>query len=185
MTVHNSVHCVHLEILVGANRRGLLNWSPVCEGRLSIIEPLIAEMFHVIGIDMANSIGYLRSCHSSIEVKHLRSDLLHDIRGRLNRHQLIPEDIPGTNYLDFLHKFSIVGEDMNTAEVHVTGEYFISKEPISKNSTVTVRTKQALSSGDINQVSKHDMHTIILLQVIIEVLSVPLDVVIANHSLQK
>ena len=66
MTVHNSVHCVHLEILVGANRRGLLNWSPVCEGRLSIIEPLIAEMSHVVGVNVADSLGDLGSGDSAV-----------------------------------------------------------------------------------------------------------------------
>ena len=48
MHVAHSGHRVDLEVLVGANRRCLLDGAPVGERGLSIVEPLIAQLFDVL-----------------------------------------------------------------------------------------------------------------------------------------
>ena len=55
--------------------------------------------------------------------------------------------------------------------VHLSSKNFISKEPVAKNTTVTVRRVEALSSGYIREVREQGVHGTVLLLTIIQVLS--------------
>jgi len=140
MHVSNSGHGVNLEVLVWANGRSFLDGAPVGEGGLRIIEPLVAKLPHVSGVMVRDAFGDFRARHSAIEVKHLRSNLLHHIWSRLDWHQFVPEHVTGTNYLNFIDVVSVKGRNGDTCPIHLSGEHFIAEEPIAEDSTVAIRT---------------------------------------------
>ena len=140
MHVSNSGHSVNLEVLVWANGRGFLDGAPVGEGGLRIIKPLVAKLPHVSGVMVRDAFGDFRARHSAIEVKHLRSNLLHHIWSRLDRHQFVPEHVTGTNYLNFIDVVSVKSRNGDTCPIHLSGEHFIAEEPIAEDSTVAIRT---------------------------------------------
>ena len=59
-------HCVYFKILIGTHAGGLLDWSPIRKARLSIVEPFVAKVAHVISINITHSLGDLGSRNSSV-----------------------------------------------------------------------------------------------------------------------
>ena len=49
-------HRVHLEVLVRADRGGLLDRAPVREARLCVVEPLVAQVLHVVRVNVADAL---------------------------------------------------------------------------------------------------------------------------------
>ena len=74
MGVGDSGHRVDFEVLVGAAGGHGLNWTPVGEGWLGIVEPLVAQVLHVVVVDVSNSLGNLTSWKSATELEHVLSD---------------------------------------------------------------------------------------------------------------
>lgn len=72
-------HSVDLEVLVRADTGHLLDRAPVCEAGFGVVEPLVAQVFHVIGIDVADALGDLRAGNATIKVEHLWTNLLHNV----------------------------------------------------------------------------------------------------------
>lgn len=134
---------------------------------------------------MAHAARDLGSWHAAVKVEHLRSDLLHDIRGRLDRHKLGPEDVAGAHNLRLRHILTVVGRHSSAAPVHLTGEDLITKEPVAKDAAVAVWAVQALSTSDIDQVTEQRVHRVVLLAHIVQVRAVLIDLVAAHHSLQE
>ena len=120
-------HCVDLEVLVGAEGAGILNWSPVGEARFTIVEPLVAKLAHISGIEVRDSLCDLRAGYTSVQVKHLWSNLLHGVAGRLDTHKLVPGEVAGSHNLNFVDIITIEGRHGNSSIVHLPGENFISK----------------------------------------------------------
>jgi hypothetical protein len=75
--------------------------------------------------------------------------------------------------------------EANTAIIHLTSKNFIAKEPISKNTAVRIGTKQAFLSGNIWQITKQNVHGIILLSGVIQMHSMLINLEITKHALQK
>jgi len=61
MGVGDRGHSVDLEVFVRAAGSNSLNRSPVSEGRLSIVEPLIAQVLHVVSVDLGDAGSDLRA----------------------------------------------------------------------------------------------------------------------------
>ena len=76
MHVCNSCSCVHLEVLVRSHLRHHLDWSPVGERWLSIVEPLVAELLDVVVVNVSNSLGNLASWESSAQEEHLGANIM-------------------------------------------------------------------------------------------------------------
>ena len=57
--VRDGRHRVDLEVLVRTERRGVLDWSPVSERWLSIVEPVVTEFLHMVGVKVADTLGDL------------------------------------------------------------------------------------------------------------------------------
>ena len=72
----------------------------------------------------------------------------------------------------------------NSAPIHLAGEDLVAKEPVAENAAVAVRTVQALSASDIDEISEQGMHGVVLLANVIEVRAVLIDLVLAHHALQ-
>jgi len=79
MGVDDSGHRVDLEVLVGHHGGYVLDWSPTCEGWLSIVEPFIADMLDVIVVNVSNSCSNLTVWNSSSDQKHLSTDSAIDV----------------------------------------------------------------------------------------------------------
>ena len=56
MHTGNRAHRIDLEILVGSEGGRVLNRSPVGETGLSIVEPVVAEVLDVVGIEVRNTL---------------------------------------------------------------------------------------------------------------------------------
>lgn len=52
-------HRVYLEVLVRADAGCLLDWAPVSEAGLRVVEPLVAQVLHVVRINVADALGNL------------------------------------------------------------------------------------------------------------------------------
>lgn len=66
MRVRHSSHSVHLEVLVRTVGGDILDRAPVCETWLGIVEILIAKVLHVVGVDVGDTLGDLRSRHTPV-----------------------------------------------------------------------------------------------------------------------
>lgn len=83
MRVEDRAHRVDLEVLVRAHRARRLDRAPVREARLRVVEPLVAQVLHVVAVQVAYALRDLRARHSPVQIKHLRAELLHDVGGGL------------------------------------------------------------------------------------------------------
>lgn len=66
VSVCDGRHSVDLEVLVRSDTGHGLNRAPVREAGLSVVEPLIAQVFHVIGVDVADALGDLRTGNATV-----------------------------------------------------------------------------------------------------------------------
>jgi hypothetical protein len=81
--VHDSVHGVDLEVLVGTDGGSLLDGSPVGEGWLTVVEVLVGHMLDVVGVHPRDTLGNLSTGHSAAKVEQLSSSLrVEVVRGR-------------------------------------------------------------------------------------------------------
>ena len=65
MGVGNGGHGVDLEILVRSNNGHSFDWSPVGEGWLGIVEPLVGDSLQEMVVDVSNSLSNFSSGNSS------------------------------------------------------------------------------------------------------------------------
>ena len=79
MHVGDGGHGVDLEVLVGAEAGRVLNRAPVREAGLRVVEPLVAQILHVIGVTVADAFRDLGARHAPVEIEHLGPDLLHHV----------------------------------------------------------------------------------------------------------
>ena len=185
VSICDSRHGVDLEVLVGAHGRHLLDGAPVSEGRLGVVEPLVAHVLHVVVVDVGHSLGDFRAGHAAVQVQHLGSNLLHDISCALDGHQLVVKSFATADDLNIVDVVAIDGGQAHTAVVHLASEHFVAEEPVTEDTAIAVRTVQALSSGNIDELTKESMHGVVLLLHIVDVLSVHVNLVVAEDSLQQ
>ena len=132
---------------------------------------------------MRHARGDLRAGHTAVQIEHLGSDLLHNIRGALDGHQFVVESVAATYDFDIIQVVAVNGGKGNAGVVHLAGEDFISEEPVAKDAAVAVGAEKTLSSGDVNKVAEESVHGIVLLFAVIDVFGVFVDLVAAKHSL--
>ena len=153
MHVGDGGHSVGLEVLVGAEAGRFLNRAPVREAGLRVVEPLVAQILHVIGVTVADAFSDLGAGHPPVEIEHLRPDLLHHVGGALDAHQLVPKDVARTDNFMLADVLTVERRHGHAAIVHLTSENLIAKQPIAENATVTVGAVKAFSSSDIWEVT--------------------------------
>ena len=163
MGVGDSGHRVDFEVLVGAARGHSLNWSPVSEGWLGIVEPLIAQVLHVIVVDVGHSLGDLASGQSATKLQHVLADLGVDGGGRLRVEQCVVEVVSAADHLNVVDVVTVDGWQANTAVVHLSGEDLVSKEVVAEDTAVGVGEVVRLGSGDVWVLSEQRVHRVVLL----------------------
>ena len=185
MCVGDGGHGVDLEILVGSDNGNSLNWSPVGEGWLSIVEPLVADVLDVVVINVGNSLGNLGSWESSAKLEHVLTNVVvHGLWG-LGGKELVVEVVSTSDNLDVVEVVRVDGWKANSAVVHLSGEDLITEEVVSEKSSITVWEIVRLSSGDIWEITEESVHGVVLLVAVVEVLSMLIDSVGSEHVLQE
>jgi len=185
MSIGDSRHGVDLEELVRADGGSSLNWAPVRERWLSIVEPLVAHVLDVVRIDLANARGNLRASQSSAKREHLGADLsIHGVR-LLQLQKIVVKSVAATNNLDVVDEVRVDSGQADAAIVHLTGENFIAEEIVAEEARVGVGVVLTVANGDINEVAEQGVHGVVLLLDIVEVLGVLINSVGAKHVLKQ
>lgn len=185
MSVGNSGHGVNLEIFVRSVNSNSLDGTPVGESGLTIVEPFVSESLHVVGIEVGNSLGNLRSGDSTSGLDHLLSDLGVDFVMRLEVHHLVVEVVSATDDLNIIHEVSVDGGEAHTTVVHLTGEDFVTHVVGSEHTAVRVGEEVGVGDSDINEVGEEGMLGVVLLLSVIEVLGVLVNSVRSKDVLEE
>jgi hypothetical protein len=186
MHVSNSAHSVDLEVLVGSCRGNGLDGSPVGEGGLGIVEPVVAHVLHVVSIEVSNTLGNFRARDTTALLDHLLSDLT--VSGGLAlgvSHEGVVDVVARTDNFNIVHVVTVDSGEAHTAVVHLSGEDFVSEEVVSEKSTVRVGMEQSFCHSDINEISEKRVHGVVLLFGIIEVLSMLVNSEASKHMLEE
>jgi hypothetical protein len=185
MSVGDGRQSVYFEILVRSNLTDALNGSPIGEWRLSIIEPLIAQILQVIVVKVSHSLGYFTSRNSSSHIHDLFGNCAHDWFRSLLIEESIIKVVSASIYFHIIQEVTVNSRETHSAIVHLSGEYFISEEVVAPYSTVRVCIVQTVSLSYINQITNQRMHWIILLMDIIEMFSMLVNSIVPKHMFQE
>lgn len=185
MGVGDSRHGVDLEVLVRSVDSNSLDRSPVGEGRLGIVEPFVSQSLHVVGIEVRNSLGDLRSGDSASGLDHLLSNFSVDLIVRLEVHHLVVEVVSATDDFDVVHVVGVDGGQADTTVVHLTGEDLVTHEVVSEETTIGVGLEVRVRDGDINEVGEESVLGVVLLLSVVEVLGVLVNSVRAEDVLEE
>lgn len=138
MSVSHSGHSVDLEVLVRTAGGDRLDGTPVGPRWLGIIKPFVSKSLHVVGVEVRNSLGDLTARNTASLLNHLDSDLFVDGSVVLSLHHLVVKSVAATDDFNVVHEMSVNGGEADTTVVHLTGEYFVSEEVVSENTSVGV-----------------------------------------------
>jgi hypothetical protein len=185
MEVGNSGHCIDLEVLVGSETGSLLDWSPVGERGLRIIEPLIAEVLDVSGVNVRNTLSNLRASHAATRLDHLLANFLVGLHRGFLGHELVPVGVSAADDLDLVDKLTVEDGSCDANPVHLADEDFVSEEIAAPDTAVRVSKVLAGLLSHIGKFTKNTMSRVVLLLGVVKVLSVLLDIVVADHVLQE
>jgi hypothetical protein len=185
VSVWDSCHGVDLEVFVWADLGNWLNGSPVGEGGLSIVEPLVAEVLEVVVVDVSNALGNLAARKAAAKIEDLLTDLRDNVWRSLTRHKLVVESVAATVNLNVIQEVRVNGGEANTAVVHLSSEDLVTEEVVSEDTAVRVSVVEGLGHGNIGKITKHCMHWVVLLLHIVKMASVLVNAVATEHVLEK
>ena len=149
MSVGDCGHGVDLEVLVRSNLRDSLNGTPVCEGRFSIIEPVIAQVLHVVSVEVGYTLGDLAARNAAAKGKNLVANVVHDFSGCLARHKLVVKAVTSSEHFNVVDVVRVDGWKADSAVVHLTGEDLITKKVVSKDTAVRICVVETISKSNV------------------------------------
>lgn len=185
MSVSHSRHRVDLEVLVRTDGGDLLDGTPVGERGLSIIEPLVAQCLDVVRIDGGDSLSDLGSRDSAAELEEVHADLLVEAGGGLVGEERVEQVVSATEDLNLIEVVRVDGGKADTAIVHLSSEDLIAEEIVTEDAVVGTSEVVAVGLGDVGQVTEESVHRVVLLVHIVEMLSVLVNSVGAEHVLKE
>ena len=147
-------HGVDFEVLVWSNLRYTFDWSPVCEWRLGIIEPLVAQVLQVIVINVSNSLGDFASSDSSVQVQDLRSNFLDNVWWCFSSEESVVQWVSASVDFYIIQVVRVDGWETHTTVVHVSCEHFITVEVVTPNTWIRVGVVKWFLSGDIRKITQ-------------------------------
>mgnify|MGYP000188319005 CR=1 FL=1 len=109
MGVGDGGHGVDLEVLVRSNVRNCLNWAPVGERWLGVVEPLVAHVLDVVVVDVGNSLRHFSAGQSSAELHHLLANLVVDALWGFSSQQLVVQVVSSSDHLDVVEVVRVDG----------------------------------------------------------------------------
>lgn len=95
-------HGIDLEVFVRSDRGNLLDWSPVSERWLGIVEPLVAHLLNKIVINMSHSSSNLSPWDSSTLSQEVAANLLVDGLKIFIVHQIVVDSVSASNALNIV-----------------------------------------------------------------------------------
>lgn len=116
--------------------RNTLDGSPVSEGRLSIIEPVVAHVSEVVVVEMSNSLCDFTSGKSSAKSENLFSNFLVDVLRGFLSHKVVVEVISSSEYFNIIQEVGVNGGETDTAIVHLSGKDLVSEEVVTKDTAI-------------------------------------------------
>ena len=136
VSIRHSRESVDLEVLIGAYLGHGLNRSPVSEGGLSIVEPLVGQVLQVIGVDVRHAFRDLGLRNTSVKVEHLHADLLQGVGRTLDAHEFGIELVARANHLHVVEEVRLDRGKAHSAVVHLTSEHLVAEEVVAEDAAV-------------------------------------------------
>jgi hypothetical protein len=137
--ISHSSHCVDLKVFVRSNAGDGLDGSPVGPSGLSIVEPLLAQVLHMVSVEVGNTMGDLRSMDTTAKRKQLGTDFLVDSLVGLSCQERVPEVGTATDDFDVVEIVTVNSGQASTAIVHLACKNFIAEEVVTEETVVRVR----------------------------------------------
>ena len=142
-------------------------------------------MFKLIVIEMSNALGDLASRDSPSSTEHLLSDISHDILSIFGSEELVIKGVSASEDLNVIKIVTIDGRKAHAAIIHLSDEDFVSKEVVSEYTAVAVGHVVRVSAGNVDELAEENMHRVILLFDVIEVLCMLINSVRTEHILKE
>lgn len=121
----------------------------------------------------------------SIQVDKLLTNLLHEFGAALKSEQFIVEGVAASHNFNIVDVVAVDCRQAHATVVHLTGENFISKEPVSEYATIRIWAVQTFLSCHIWKISQQSLHTIVLFGHAVNVLGMFVYLVAAENPLQQ
>ena len=185
MSIGDSSHRVDLEVLVRSAGGHGFDWSPVRERWLGIVEPLVAQVLHVVVIDVGHSLGDFTARQSSTELEHIGTDLCVNGLRSFGVQQGVVKMISATNDFNVIDVVAIDGWQADTTVVHLSCENLISKEVVAEDTAIRVSEIVRVCPCDIWKITEHGMHGIVLLVYIVKMSGILIDSVLTKQVLKE
>jgi len=152
--VEHSGHGIDFEVLVRTNGCGILNSSPVSEGRLGIIEPLVADVLDMVRVHLGKAGCDFTASNISIKDKHVLSNsFVAALSAVCFCHKIVVDCVASSYNLDIIDVVTIDCWHTDSAIVHLSYENLISEEIIAEKTVVRTSDVVIVSNSDIWQVS--------------------------------
>jgi len=158
MSVGDSGHGVDLEVLVRTDLGDSLDRAPVSETGLGIVEPLVAQVLHVVVVEVSNALSDLTARNAAANGEDLVTDLCGNFSWSLTCDKFVVKLVTATEDLDVVEEVGVDGRKADTAVVHLSGEDLVTEEVVSEDTAIRVGVIEGLSDGNIGEISKKCVH---------------------------
>ena len=138
MPVSDTSHSVLFVVLVRSISTQVLNGTISSHRRLSIIEPVVSEMLHVVGVHVADSLRNFRSRDSSAMIDDVFAYLMKGVLDSDVLEELVEQLVSSSVDLNLINVLSISGGTMHAQPCHLSAEDLVTEEPVSKESSIGV-----------------------------------------------
>jgi len=132
-----------------------------------------------------HTLSDLRPGDTAARLEDLAADLSVLLLRRGLSHKVVPEGVSCADNLSLLDEVGIEDGRSHAHPVHLANKYLVAKQVTAEEAAVRVGDVLARLASHVRQVCKQGVSGIVLLLAVVEVLSVPLDVVVADHVLQE
>jgi len=135
--VEHSGHGIDFEVLVRTDGCSILDSSPVSEGRLGIIEPLVADVLDMVRVHLGKAGCDFTASNISIKDKHVLSNSFIATLGAVSFcHKFVVDFVTSSDNLDIIDVVTIDGWHTDSTIIHLSHEDLISEEIIAKKTVV-------------------------------------------------
>ena len=136
MPVSDTSHSMLFVVLVGSISTQVLNGTISSHRRLSIIEPVVSEMLHVVGVHVADSLRNFRSRDSSAMIDDVFAYLMKGVLDSDVLEELVEQLVSSSVDLNLINVLSISGGTMHAQPCHLSAEDLVTEEPVSEKSSI-------------------------------------------------
>ena len=136
MPVSDTSNRVLFVVLVGSISTQVFNGTVSGHRRLSIEEPIVSKMLHVVGVHVADSLRNLRSRDSSSMIDDVFTHLMKSVFNSSVGEKLVIQLVSSSVHFDLIDILSISGGTMHAQPCHLSAEDLVTEEPVSEKSSI-------------------------------------------------